>query len=124
MNASAKYVLILVISAIGVSSQILLKTGVRSFGSMELGGFISKILVVLTQPVVLFALSCYGFGFLVYLFLLSKMDVTSVYPICTSLTYAGITFFGWAVFKEPQSWPKISGIVLIIVGIFLIDHFG
>jgi multidrug transporter EmrE-like cation transporter len=52
-----------------------------------------------------------------YLFLLSRVELTSVYPICTSLTFGGITFFGWLLLKESLNWPKV-------LGIFLIERFG
>jgi len=81
-------------------------------------------LVIVFEPLILLALSCYAVGVVAYLFLLSKVELTSVYPVCTSLILGGITFFGWFLLKEQLSWPKISGIVLIIIGIFLVERFG
>jgi multidrug transporter EmrE-like cation transporter len=124
LNIFAKYSLIFFVSAIGISGQILLKKGLRSFSDLELSSFLLKISVIVFQPVILLALLCYVIGIIAYLFLLSKVELTSVYPICTSLTFGGITFFGWLLLNEPLSWPKISGIILIIIGIFLIERFG
>jgi len=124
LNILAKYSLIVFVATIGISGQILLKKGLSSFSNLKFDSFLSKILVIIFEPMILLALSCYAVGVVAYLFLLSKVELTSVYPICTSLTFAGITFFGWFLLKEPLSLPKISGIVLIIMGIVLIERFG
>lgn len=124
MNIIAKYSLMLFVATIGVSGQILLKKGLNSFSHLQFHSFLSKIFTIVFEPFVLLALLCYAIGMTAYLFLLSKVELTSVYPICTSLTFGGITFFGWLLLKEPLSWPKISGIILIVIGIFLIERFG
>lgn len=124
LNILAKYSLIVSVSAIGILGQILIKKGLSSYSSLEFNNFLPKILNIVFQPVILLALSCYAAGMVLYLFLLSKVELTSVYPICTSLTFGGITFFGWFLLNETVSLPKISGIALIIIGIFLIERFG
>lgn len=124
MNIVAKYGLMLFVATIGISGQILLKKGLNSFSHLQFNSFLSKIFTIVFEPFVLLALFCYAAGMIGYLFLLSKVELTSVYPICTSFTFVGITFFGWLLLKEPLSWPKISGIILIVIGIFLIDRFG
>lgn len=124
MNVITKYGLMLFIAAIGISGQILLKKGLTSFGHLEANSFFSQIFAIIFEPFILLALFCYAVGMAGYIFLLSKVELTSVYPICTSLVFVGITFFGWFFLKEPLSLPKISGIILIVVGIILIEQFG
>jgi len=124
LNIIAKYSFILFVVTIGISGQIFLKKGLSSFSHLQFDSFLSKILSVILQPFVLLALGCYLIGMVGYLFLLSKVELTSVYPICTSLIFGGITFFGWLFLREPLNLPKISGIILIIIGILLIERFG
>jgi len=119
-----KYSLIVFVATIGVSGQILLKKGLNSFSHLAFDSFLSKIFAIVFQPLILLALFCYAIGVLAYLFLLSKVQLTSVYPICTSLTFGGITFFGWFLLNESLGWQKILGIVFIIIGISLIERFG
>ena len=114
----------LFVATIGISGQILLKKGLASFSHLQFNSFLSKIFTIVFEPFVLLALFCYAVGMVGYLFLLSKIELTSIYPICTSLTFGGITFFGWLLLNEAMSWPKVLGIILIITGIFLIDRFG
>ncbi len=124
MNIITKYGFMLFVAAIGISGQVLLKKGLTSFGHLHFNGFFSKFFTIIFEPFVLLALFCYAVGMAGYLFLLSKAELTSVYPICTSLVFVGITFFGWFFLKEPLNLPKISGIILIIIGILLIEQFG
>jgi multidrug transporter EmrE-like cation transporter len=114
----------LFVSAIGITGQVLLKRGLQSFSHLGFDSFFTKIFTIVLQPVILLALLCYAIGILAYLFLLSKVELSSVYPICTSLTLGGITFFGWFLLHESMSWPKILGIIFVIIGIFLIERFS
>ena len=124
LNIFAKYGLIVFVSVIGITGQILLKQALKSFGHLEFDSFFSKIFTIIFQPLVFLAISCYVIGLLTYLYLLSKVELTSIYPICTSLTFGGIMFFGWFILNESLGFQKISGILLIIIGIFLIDRSG
>jgi len=124
LNIFAKYGLIVFVAVIGISGQILLKKGLESFRNVKFDSFLLKTPTIVFEPMILLALLCYAIGMLGYLFLLSRLELTSIYPICTSLIFGGITLFGWLVLGESLNWAKASGIVLLIIGIFLIDRFG
>jgi multidrug transporter EmrE-like cation transporter len=124
VNLLPKYGLVLFVATIGVTGQILLKKGLRSFSALAFDSFLLKIVSIIFQPVILLALFCYGIGVIAYLFLLSKVELTAVYPVCTSLTFGGITFFGWFVLNEALSWQKILAIGFIVIGILLLERFG
>jgi len=97
----------LFVATIGIPGQILFKKGLNSFSHLQFNSFLSKIFTILFEPFVPLALFCYAVGMIGYLFLLSKVELTSVYLICTSLTFGVITFFGWFLLKGPLRWPKI-----------------
>ena len=118
-----KYSLIVFVATIGISGQVLLKRGLNVYSNLKFENFIAKIFFILFDPNILLAMSFYSIGILGYLFLLSKVELTNVYPICTSLTFGGITFFGWFFLQESVSVPKILGIILIAAGIILIEHY-
>ena len=124
VNYIAKYTFVLFVSAVGVTGQLLLRKGLSTYSHIQFEGFITRLFSIVLQPVVILALFCYGFGLIAYLFLLSKLEITSVYPITTSLTFGGITMFGYFLLGETLTWPKFVGIILIVIGITLIDRFG
>lgn len=124
MDLLPKYSLMVFVATIGVAGQILLKKGLASFSHLEFDSFLCKIGAIVFQPLIISALLCYAIGVVAYLFLLSKVELTSVYPVCTSLTFGGITFLGWFFLNESLSWQKLCGIVFIVIGILLIERFS
>ena len=124
VNFIFKYCLIIFVSAVGVTGQLLLKKGLSSFNNLEFDSFLLTLVKIIFQPIILLALFCYGFGLIAYMFLVTKVQVTAVYPITTSLTFGGITLFGYFLLGESLTWAKIAGIILIIIGIVLIDRLG
>ena len=124
MSTIAQYTFMIFVAAVGVTGQLLLKKGVGTYSHLQFNNFFSKILSVALEPLILIALICYALGIVGYLFLLSKVELTIVYPVCTSLTFVGITFFGWFILKEPFNLCKIIGIFFIVTGIILIEKFS
>ena len=126
MSAITQYTLMIFVAAVGVTGQLLLKKGIGTYSHLQFNNFnfFSKILSVALEPLISIALICYALGMVGYLFLLSKVELTIVYPVCTSLTFVGITFFGWFILKEPFNLFKIIGIVFIVIGIILIEKFS
>ncbi|MFC1509225.1 hypothetical protein ACFL60_06020 [Candidatus Omnitrophota bacterium] len=124
MNLIFKYSLIVFVSAVGVTGQLLLRKGLSSFNNLQFDNYLIMLVKIIFQPVIILALFCYGFGLIAYMFLVSKIQVTAVYPITTSLTFGGITLFGYFLLGESLTLAKIAGIILIIIGIVLIDRFG
>jgi multidrug transporter EmrE-like cation transporter len=66
----------------------------------------------------------FGISFLLYLFVLSKIQLNIAYPIMVSVVIVLVAFFAWLLFKEILSWPQILGVVVIVFGIFLLAIKG
>lgn len=124
MSALVKYGLILFLSGGGVAGQLLLRKGLSKYGDLNFDSFIFRIITIVTRPLMLFAFFCFGIGMVVYMFVLSKLEVTYIYPITTSLTFGGVAFFGHFLLGDSLKATKIVGIVLIVLGIVTIDRFG
>ena len=67
----------------------------------------------------LFGLFCYGLGFLVWLIVLSKAEVSYAYPLI-SLGYVFTAVLAWFLFGEALTEIRMVGIVIICLGVFLI----
>ena len=106
MNFIVKYSLIIFVSAVGATGQLLLRKGLSSFNHLQFDNYLMTLVKIIFQPVILIALFCYGFGLIAYMFLVSKIQVTAVYPITTSLTFGGITLFGYFLLGESLTWAK------------------
>lgn len=64
------------------------------------------------------------FVFLFYLFILSKFQLNILYPVLVSAGVVMISLSSWLLLKEPLSLVQVSGIIVIIFGIFLLMPKG
>ena len=62
---------------------------------------------------------CYGLSFLFYTVLLSKFELSFISPLTVGIVYVLLMFTAFIFFKEPITMAKISGSLLILIGILL-----
>jgi transporter family protein len=63
---------------------------------------------------------CVGAGTILFFLLFQKGGPLSVVPMVLAGGAALMAVVGIVVFKEPASWPRLVGIVLSLVGLFLL----
>lgn len=86
-------------------AQVLLKLGVSDLAK--------------SWPFVLLGIAIYGLAMLVWLFVLSKADLSFAYSL-VALTFVFLLIFSRLFLHETLSALRLSGAALIIVGIFLV----
>ncbi len=106
-----------------VAGQILLKLGTQQIGALDFGKGPGLLVDVFTNPAVLAGLVFFGAGLLLYLTLISILDISLVYPVgafayvvITAITATGAL----GLEKEPLSLVRLLGLVAIIGGVTLI----
>lgn len=108
--------------ALSSVAQIALKMGM-SRGSVQeaqgAGGSFGLILNALAEPFVLGGLACYGFGALLWLFVLAKLDVSMAYPF-VGLGFILTMILGAMVLNEQVGALRILGTVLVVAGVVLV----
>jgi drug/metabolite transporter (DMT)-like permease len=106
-------------------AQILLKQGMRTVGSFSLTfeSLPSVGAKVALSPHILLGFLCYGVSVLVWLVVLSRVDVSFAYPLL-SVAYIFVALAGKAVFGEVLSPARWAGILVICVGVYLITRSG
>ena len=104
-------------------AQIALKSGMRSIGtfSFSLENIVPIGLRVGMNPFVLLGLGCYVVSVVVWLLVLSRVDVSYAYPML-SIGYIVAALAGKAFFGEPVDLVRWMGIVTICVGVYLITR--
>jgi multidrug transporter EmrE-like cation transporter len=114
-------VLILLDVFLNVTGQLSLKYGMSKIGnfSLSLSTLPPVFLKAATNLPVLFGLFCYGLGFMVWLIVLSKAEVSYAYPLI-SLGYILTAILAWALFGEALNENRLVGILTICLGVFLI----
>ncbi|MFP3867514.1 MAG: EamA family transporter [Desulfobacteraceae bacterium] len=117
------YVLLLILVDVmfNVSGQLLLKHGMSRVGNFDLS--LSTIYPVFfkaaTSRFVLMGLFCYGIGFMIWLIVLAKAEVSYAYPLI-SLGYIFTAILAWSLFGEAVTLARMAGIVVTCIGVFLI----
>ncbi len=76
-------------------------------------------LAVAGQPWVAVGLGAYGLGMLVWLFVLSRIDVSLAYPF-VSLGIVVTMALGYLVFGEVMSAARLVGAGLVVAGILVL----
>ncbi len=101
--------------------QLLLKAGTNAVGQFQfqLGNLIPIGLKLGLEPHILGGLACYVVSVVVWIIGLSRVPVSVAYPML-SIGYVINAFVAWQWFGEALSAQKLSGIGLIVVGVFLV----
>jgi drug/metabolite transporter (DMT)-like permease len=113
--------LILVDVILNVTGQLSLKYGMARIGnfSLSLSTLPPVFLKAASNFHVLLGLLCYGLGFMVWLVVLSKAEVSYAYPLI-SLGYVFTAILARALFGEAVGATRLAGICVTCIGVFLI----
>lgn len=113
--------LILLDVALNVAGQLSLKFGMSKMGnfSLSLPALTSVFARAATNPYILLGLCCYGLGFMVWLIVLAKAEVSYAYPMI-SLGYVFTAVLAWQLFGEHVTITRMAGILVTCLGVFII----
>lgn len=111
------YLMVAVSVILGAAGQILFKKGM-----MEVGGFeLSRILSIIFSPSIFTGFVFYGTSSIIWLYVLSKFQLSTVYPIL-SMGYIITAMAGYFLFSEKISFVNAVGILCICIGVVLITR--
>jgi multidrug transporter EmrE-like cation transporter len=104
----------------GAVAQTMMKLGterVGRFGDTPVAEYLFRLL---TNPFVILAIMAYGFGVIFYMFMLSRLDLSYLYPVMTALGLVLATMASSFILQEQISMVRLGGIVVVIAGVFLL----
>jgi multidrug transporter EmrE-like cation transporter len=116
--------LLLALACVLLSSlaQIAMKLGMKA-GAPAAGGVEAPVLATyaqaLSSPLVWLGLALYGLSAGLWLWVLSRLDVSLAYPL-VSLGFVFTLFVGIQWLGEPFSWQRVAGCGLIVAGVMLL----
>ena len=119
-----KYIpLILTGVLLNAFAQILLKKGMLGIGHFEIQiqNLFPIIQKVATNLYILLGLGSYVISVAVWLLVLSQVEVSYAYPFL-SVGYVVVTLMGYFFFQESVSWMRVTGILIIILGVILLSR--
>ncbi len=111
----------LLLIAIMASSlgQLFLKLGALQLGQVTSANALSLILSIATTPTLVVGLFAYGIGAIVYILLLTRVNLSIAAP-SASLIYIASVMIGVFVFKEDLSLSRLVGMGFIMTGVVLV----
>ncbi|MBU2472884.1 MAG: EamA family transporter [Patescibacteria group bacterium] len=80
----------------------------------------SKLLEIISSSYVLLGLLFYGISFTLYVYLLSKFELSFIYPITMSAGFVLLLIFSVLLLDETFTLSKLIGIILVSAGIIVI----
>jgi|CryBogDrversion2_7_1035282.scaffolds.fasta_scaffold02216_5 multidrug transporter EmrE-like cation transporter len=104
-------------------AQLFIKAGTKSFADLNLieNGYLSTFFQIAFNLNIVAGLSCYVISVGIWIYVLSKVDVSIAYPML-SIGYVVNALAAWFLFNEPLSMSKILGIGIILVGTYVISN--
>lgn len=115
-----KIVLILSSVLLNCLAQLLIKKGMIQVGEISIIQFTDNFIKIVTNIWLWFAIVSLGLSLLLWVIVLSKVDVSYAYPF-TSLGFVFLLILGKLCFNETISLLKITGIIVIIIGVLIIS---
>ena len=107
--------LVIIAVLAGAFGQIYFKKGVSNIGATGVLDILKKITKVFSNFSVLFGLFLYALSSILWLFSMTKLDISLMYPL-TSLGYFITAIFASKVLKENINIFRWLGIIFIGIG--------
>jgi drug/metabolite transporter (DMT)-like permease len=104
-------------------AQLLLKKGMMSIGqfSFSRAELFAIVPSIAFSPFILAGVASYGIGVVIWMLVLSRVDVSAAYPFL-SLGYIVAAICAWVFFAEHISLMRIFGIALTCIGVIFISQ--
>lgn len=113
--------LILLSVLLNCAAQLLIRKGMLIEGEVGMQTMLSHVGSMLTNLWLWGAMFCYAVSILLWMSVLSKVEVSYAYPFL-SVGYVLSAVAGYAFFNENISPIRIIGIVVICIGVILISR--
>ena len=101
-------------------AQILLKAGMKNFSNIDLkNNVIQTFMSIAINPYIICGFISYGISILLWLWVLSKVDVSYAYPF-QALGYIVVTILAWLLFQENINLTRIIALIFITLGLIIL----
>ncbi|MFA7402989.1 MAG: hypothetical protein WC007_03280 [Pelobacteraceae bacterium] len=115
--------LIFVVSATTVISQLILKKGVATFDAGHATPF-QFVTMALTSPYVLASVALQGISFLLWVLVLSRANLGYAFGFSGAFFYLILPLLSWWLYGERLSMLQWGGLLLISLGVLCLQAKG
>ncbi|GAB4171856.1 MAG: SMR family transporter [Rhodocyclaceae bacterium] len=106
---------------LNAAAQLLLKAGTNAVGhfAFDAGNIVPVGLRLAFEPHIVTGIVCYLVSLVVWLMALSRVEVSIAYPML-SIGYVVNAIAAWYLFGEALGPMRLTGIGIIVLGVFLV----
>jgi drug/metabolite transporter (DMT)-like permease len=97
------------------AGQVLFKLAAPRVGNADVTG----VFGLLTNPYLMIALTMYGLGTIVWVYLLKFVPLSFAHPFM-AITFCLVPFLSWYFLGETLTWRNFAGIGFILAGLVVI----
>jgi len=118
------FILITLFSLTHALTSLAIKIGLGEIGKInieQIKHLPSLALILITNPFIVAGLILSVIAFFLYYLILSQAKLSISFLASRSLAYILVVFFSWFFLKEIITIKALSGIIIILVGIYLIS---
>ncbi|MFC1560228.1 4-amino-4-deoxy-L-arabinose transferase [Candidatus Margulisiibacteriota bacterium] len=115
------YIMLAVSITMAAAGQILMKQGMRMVGVFPVREIFSRMFSIIFNPFVFLGLSMFALSSIVWLVVLSRMELSYVYPM-VSIAYIIVAIVAYFLLGEKVVFIRWLGILTICLGVFLISR--
>lgn len=113
--------LILISVLLNCAAQLCIRKGMLIVGEIGMTGLVQNLGNMLTNLWLWAAMFCYAISILMWMAVLSKVEVSFAYPFL-SVGYVVAALVGYYFFGESLTLTRIAGIIVICIGVYLISR--
>jgi multidrug transporter EmrE-like cation transporter len=114
-----RYIILLFAIITNVFAQINLRFAMKRIDINRNSNFVDAFNNITRNKYIWLGLFSYGIGFTLYLYILSKFEVSYIYPLITASIFIVLLTFSSILLNEPITVKKTLGIIFIILGIII-----
>lgn len=115
------YIIIFLVSALTIGSQIILKKGINNFTvTFSFEGAIPYFLQVFTSPYVLGALALQAISYILWMFVIARLKLSIAFALSGSSFYILMALSSWVIFDERLSLIQWFGLIFVSIGVLLL----
>ena len=106
---------------LNAAAQLLLKAGTNAIGHFTFSteNILPIGMKIASEPHILGGLACYVISVVVWIMALSRVEVSIAYPML-SIGYLVNAIAAWYLFGEAVTIMRMTGIGIIIVGVYIV----
>ncbi len=107
---------------IGGFAQTMMKLGTKKIGEFGDTPALDYLLRLMTSPFILLAVAAYGLAVILYMLILSRTDLSYLYPVMTALGLVLSSLISAFIFGEHISPMRMGSIAVVIAGVLMLSR--